>query len=256
MKVSNNASKISVEKSIKETPISRRGLFAAVAGAVGLTGLGTAAVTYSNVSSSDEFKTDRIYRIRTALASESEPVCIDIYGGFEQDGTNIQLYRANETTSQMFFIHRMTDGFIIESLIFANTGGDTETIPMTWKCLDVSGGVAANGKNVQLYTPNGSAAQKWDLVAHSDGTFEIVSRLNSNFCLDAYNGEVANGTNIQIYGRNGTLAQRWYIEAIDMGWEPFSANTESTRFSALVTNEDLEDGEVSFSFTNATIGAG
>ena len=254
MKAGNNASKISVEKSIKETPISRRGLFAAVAGAVGLTGLGTAAVTYSNVSSSDEFKTDRIYRIRTALASESEPVCVDIYGGLEQDGTNIHLYRANETTSQMFFIHRTTAGFVIESLVFVGAGGEEGSIPRTWKCLDVTGGVAANGTNVELYTPNGTAAQRWDLIEHSDGTFEIVSRLNPNFCLDVHGGATANGTNIQIYGRNGTLSQRWYIEAIDMGWEPFSADTESTRFSALVTNEDLEDGEVSFSFTNATMG--
>lgn len=254
MKYDKNSSKIAADKTIKGVPISRRGLFAAVAGAAGLTGIGAAAVTYSSVSPSDEFKTDRIYRIRTALSPESKPICMDIYGGLEEDGTNIQLYQANDTTSQMFFIHRMADGFIIESLIYVASGWGEGTIPRTWKCLDVSGGVAANGRNVQLYTPNGTAAQRWDLIEHSDGTFEIVTKLNSNFCLDAYNGETANGTNIQIYGRNGTLAQRWHIETIDMGWEPFSADTESTRFSALVTNEDLEDGEVSFSFTNANMG--
>lgn len=254
MKAEKNDNKITPGKSLKETSISRRGLFAALACAAGLTGLGASAVTYSSITSSEEFNTDRIYRIRTALTSESEPMCVDVYGGHEQDGTNIHLYRSNETISQMFFIHRTTTGFVIESLVFVGAGGEEGSIPRTWKCLDVTGGVAANGRNVQLYTPNGTAAQRWDLVGHSDGTFEIVSRLNPNFCLDVHGGATANGTNIQIYGRNGTLSQRWYIEAIDMGWEPFSADTESTRFSALVTNEDLEDGEVSFSFTNATMG--
>ena len=255
MKAEKNDDKITLGKSLKETSISRRGLFAALACASGLTGLGASAVTYSSITSSaEEFNTDRIYRIRTALTSESEPMCIDVYGGHEQDGTNIHLYRANETTSQMFFIHRTTAGYVIESLIFVGAGGEEGSIPRTWKCLDVTGGVAANGTNVELYTPNGRATQRWDLVGHSDGTFEIVSRLNSNFCLDANGGVAADGTNIQIFGRIGSLAQRWYIEAIDMGWEPFSADTESTRFSALVTNEDLEDGEVSFSFTNAIMG--
>lgn len=40
MKADKFSSKIAADKTIKGTPISRRGLFAAVAGAAGLTGLG------------------------------------------------------------------------------------------------------------------------------------------------------------------------------------------------------------------------
>jgi len=63
------------------------------------------------------------------------------------------------------------------------------------KCIDVTGGVAANGTNVQLHSCNGSDAQKWfyDPVL---GT--MLSGLAGNFCLTTPNGNTANHSQLQI----------------------------------------------------------
>jgi len=84
--------------------------------------------------------------------------------------------------------------------------------PAVWRsglssslCLDVQGGVATPGANVQVYTCSGSNAQKW--TSTSQG--EIRSVLNSSLCLDVKDGIAAMGNNVQLYTCNGTNAQRW-----------------------------------------------
>ncbi|MER7948794.1 ricin-type beta-trefoil lectin domain protein [Streptomyces sp. NPDC096079] len=70
------------------------------------------------------------------------------------------------------------------------------------KCLDVAGGATADGTPVQLYTCNGTAAQRWTLAA--DGTVRALGK-----CLDVTGAGTADGTKVQLYACNGTGAQRW-----------------------------------------------
>ncbi len=63
------------------------------------------------------------------------------------------------------------------------------------KCIDVAGGVAANGTPVQLYSCNGTDAQKW-FYNPSLGT--MASALPGNFCLTTPNGNTSNSTQLQI----------------------------------------------------------
>lgn len=82
--------------------------------------------------------------------------------------------------------------------------------------LDVSGGIAANGSNVQQYDANNTFAQKWKFVKNgydSQGNikFNIVSVLNDNITLDISNGAFVNGANIQVYTCNGTAAQDFIL---------------------------------------------
>lgn len=74
-------------------------------------------------------------------------------------------------------------------------------------CLDVDGGVAANGTNVQISSCNGTNAQKWEMLP--DGT--IHSTLDPSYCLDVTYSGTANGTNVQVYQCNGTNAQKWTL---------------------------------------------
>ncbi|MFC8172298.1 ricin-type beta-trefoil lectin domain protein [Streptomyces sp. NPDC057242] len=74
------------------------------------------------------------------------------------------------------------------------------------KCLDVAGAANADGTAVQLYTCNGTAAQRWTLAA--DGTIRALGK-----CLDVTGGAVADGTKAQLYTCNGTGAQRWTYDA-------------------------------------------
>lgn len=64
------------------------------------------------------------------------------------------------------------------------------------KCLDVQGGKKDNGTPVQVYTCNGSAAQKWVLLGSEDKLH--LQNVNSLKCLDVAGNDTANGTKIQI----------------------------------------------------------
>ncbi|MFE6907684.1 ricin-type beta-trefoil lectin domain protein [Streptomyces erythrochromogenes] len=74
------------------------------------------------------------------------------------------------------------------------------------KCLDVKGGKAANGTQIQLYACNGSAAQSW--ILGKDGTFRAFGK-----CLDNARNASANGNRITLHDCNGSAAQRWSVNA-------------------------------------------
>ncbi|WP_405424653.1 ricin-type beta-trefoil lectin domain protein [Streptomyces erythrochromogenes] len=74
------------------------------------------------------------------------------------------------------------------------------------KCLDVKGGKATNGTQIQLYTCNGSAAQSW--ILGKDGTFRAFGK-----CLDNARNASTNGNRISLHDCNGTAAQRWSVNA-------------------------------------------
>jgi uncharacterized protein YkwD len=71
------------------------------------------------------------------------------------------------------------------------------------KCLDVRGGVTANGTAVQIYDCNGTASQAWSY----DGSAGTLSALGK--CLDVTGGATADRTPVQLYDCNGTGAQQW-----------------------------------------------
>ncbi|KAJ8520470.1 hypothetical protein ONZ45_g2708 [Pleurotus djamor] len=74
------------------------------------------------------------------------------------------------------------------------------------KCVDVRGGVVANGTPVQIYDCNGTGAQNW--VVQSGST--KVQLAGTNFCLDAGSAP-ANGIGMKIWTCFDNLpAQQWY----------------------------------------------
>ncbi|CAL9332784.1 lectin [Streptomyces sp. enrichment culture] len=74
------------------------------------------------------------------------------------------------------------------------------------KCLDVSGASTADGTRIQLWTCNGTAAQRWTVAA--DGTFQALGK-----CLDVAGGGTADGTRVQLWTCNGSGAQKWAAQA-------------------------------------------
>ncbi|MFS8197450.1 ThuA domain-containing protein [Streptomyces sp. CWNU-52B] len=70
------------------------------------------------------------------------------------------------------------------------------------KCLDIDNAQTADGTKVQIWTCNGSAAQKWTVP--TDGTLRALGK-----CLDISGGATADGTKIQLWTCNGTGAQTW-----------------------------------------------
>lgn len=99
------------------------------------------------------------------------------------------------------------------------------------KSLDVRNGRLANYTNIQQYTSNGTAAQKWNIKKNSDNSYTIAVA-NSNYVLDVLNADKRHMSNIQLYQSNGTSAQRWKLIPISkqnyLEGESLPANITST----------------------------
>ncbi|MFD5368887.1 ThuA domain-containing protein [Streptomyces sp. NPDC127103] len=74
------------------------------------------------------------------------------------------------------------------------------------KCLDIDNSQSADGTKVQLWTCNGTAAQRWTVSA--DATVKALGK-----CLDVSGGGSADGTKVQLWTCNGTGAQKWEPQA-------------------------------------------
>ncbi|BBH69871.1 hypothetical protein ACTI_65560 [Actinoplanes sp. OR16] len=87
-------------------------------------------------------------------------------------------------------------------------GGSGQAIVSNWnnKCLDVPNGNFADGVLVQMWTCNGTAAQKWEAVGGA-------LRTGNNKCLDIPWGSTASGVEIQIVTCSGNPAQQWVLSA-------------------------------------------
>ncbi|MEU9351498.1 lectin [Streptomyces griseoloalbus] len=74
------------------------------------------------------------------------------------------------------------------------------------KCLDVDNAGTADGTEVQIWTCNATAAQRWTVAG--DGTLRALGK-----CLDVSGGASADGTRIQLWTCNGTGAQKWAAQS-------------------------------------------
>ncbi|MFD5141929.1 ricin-type beta-trefoil lectin domain protein [Streptomyces sp. NPDC058401] len=87
-----------------------------------------------------------------------------------------------------------------------NGGASGAFVGLAGKCLDVDGAQNANGTQVQLYTCNGTAAQRWTLPG--DGTVRAFGK-----CLDVNAGSTEPGAKVQLWDCNGTGAQKFSYNA-------------------------------------------
>ncbi|MEO3850325.1 ThuA domain-containing protein [Streptomyces sp. B8F3] len=115
--------------------------------------------------------------------------CLDVQGGETGDGTPIQLWDCNGTSSQSW----------------QRVG---ETLRAKGKCLDVSGAATDNGAKIQLYGCNGTGAQNW--VPQADGT---LKNPHSGKCLDVKDANPASGTPVQLWTCWNGANQKWTLPA-------------------------------------------
>ncbi len=100
--------------------------------------------------------------------------------------------------------------------------------------LDVKGGEANNAVTAQLYTFNGSAAQKWKLIDGKDGYMQFEPLCGSGYRLDLNGKSDAEGEKIQIYGNNNTDAQKWKLYPNADG--SFQITSKATKDKKALTN--------------------
>ena len=87
----------------------------------------------------------------------------------------------------------------------------------TGLALDVKGGVAASGTQVQQYTYNGTSAQMWQFLDAGNGNYYIRSALG--YYLDLYGTITDNGQKLYVYNLNtegGRTNQTWQLKTISI----------------------------------------
>ncbi|MCP2266950.1 ricin-type beta-trefoil lectin domain protein [Promicromonospora thailandica] len=82
--------------------------------------------------------------------------------------------------------------------------GGRPLVGLANKCIDVPNSEFTDGKRLQLWTCNGTAAQRWTF--HSDGTLRA-----GGLCMDVAWGNTADGTAVQLANCSGNAAQRFTL---------------------------------------------
>lgn len=78
-------------------------------------------------------------------------------------------------------------------------------------CLDVAAGSSLNNANIQLYTANGSDAQRFAIIGSGYGLYKVVN-VNSMRALHLKGNGTASGTNVLQYKSLSSGAQKWRIK--------------------------------------------
>ena len=161
----------------------------------------------------DTFKAGT-YMASSALRSN---FVMDVADGSTGAGAGIQLYSSNGTDAQRFKIQKTSDGYYT----IQNSKSDLYlTLYTTWADLK-------NGQQVTQRSYTGGMSQKWCMEQNSDGTYTVVSAMDSSMAIDVANGNAFNGAVVQAWGSNGTAAQRWSFS---------SAKTARQRLDALAAS--------------------
>ena len=137
------------------------------------------------------------------LVNAANGLALDVAGASAADGARIQTWTANGTAAQSWVAQRVEklipDGYVsLHSMLGAH------------RVLDVDGGSNTTGANVQLWSWNGTPAQRW-LVSYSDDGCITVEALCSGMLLTDDDG------NALLRPANGSAAQRWRVVPAEAG---------------------------------------
>ena len=145
---------------------------------------------------------DGVYNIESALAIGK---MVDVNGGSEENGANIQLWTRNNQNAQKFEILYQGDGKYSIMAVCSS------------KYLDAEAGGNRNGTNVIQYQDTRGDNQRWFIKEEENGYYSIIS-VSSGLYLDVYNNETADGTNIQLWTKNDGASQRFrFLEPSEDG---------------------------------------
>ena len=88
--------------------------------------------------------------------------------------------------------------------------------------LDIAGGIANNGDNVQLYHADNLNDivdhDVWTITYNSSDKFYTIKQKGTNMCLDVADASTTDSANVQAYSNNSSSAQKWAIIHNGMGY--------------------------------------
>lgn len=136
------------------------------------------------------------------LRNKANGNVLGVAKGASGNGAKVGLFTPNANVSQQFKL-KTADALPSGTYVIKNMAD-------TSKVIDIASGSNANGANIQLYSANGTSAQKWDIWKNADGTYLIKNAANGK-SLDVLNAGTASGTNVQLWQKQGNAAQKWTI---------------------------------------------
>ena len=169
---------------------------------------------YSNDTKSQKWivkKSESGYTIISALDSN---YVLDLSGGKVVNSRNIQLYQSNGSTAQQWIFEKnITERERLDEMATQNKSMMDDGVYYIKNrdvkfALDVSGGSAYSGANVQLYSLNKTDAQKW-LVSHDSKGYVSFKNVNSGMYLTATGN--SNGANVNQQSSSNGYNQKWII---------------------------------------------
>jgi hypothetical protein len=149
----------------------------------------------NNIKPRTDIVSGSIYKLINVNSGKA----LDVAQSGTDNGTNVQIFRDNNTKAQKWCIQDM--------------GNDTYKLisMLSGKVLDVNHSGTVNGTNVQIWDDNGSTAQRWRLQAIDNGRVYKLLNIISQKALDVDHSGKNDGTNVQIWTDNGTTAQQWQL---------------------------------------------
>lgn len=172
---------------------------------------------------------------------------LDVAGGLARNATNVQLYTPNHSCAQRWkavsvgnqqytFISACSQGVVLDGdkasgnvQVWATANHNAQKWVLTpvemladgtyiirsrintQQVIDLAGASTLDGANIQTWSDNGTAAQKWYLHYNTATGFYNITDSISGKSIDLVGALQANGTNIHNYSSNNTCAQNWRI---------------------------------------------
>lgn len=136
--------------------------------------------------------------------SKKSGKAIDVSGGVADKGRNVQQYSPNKTAAQQWILRSVV---VDEGSIYEGTYRIASALGNNL-VLDIAAASSASGANLQVYTSNSTAAQRFVSTYRGNGYYSLTC-LASGKVLDVVGASTANGANVQQWEWNGTGAQLW-----------------------------------------------
>jgi len=178
----------------------------------------------------------------------------DVTGGSLLKNAHIQLFTSNNSAAQQWILKEENGGYQIisrasgltldhvDETVFTNHWNGLDHQLFTFescndsiftsiedddyiittskdvhKVLDVTGGVAHEKSNVQLYVQNNTPAQIWHFTKTSDGYYSISTTKDSNYVLSV-TGIFKSGANVELSKNSNLNSQKWRLIEDDFGY--------------------------------------
>lgn len=185
------------------------------------------------------------------LKSEAADVYLDVFGGFMENGNNIQVWENSGSQAQEFYLEKTEAEQTIGNGYFVLASSLDDG-----KHLDLYRGAYGNGINIGLWDGNTSNAQKFAVEYAGNGSYVITS-LATGMRLDVNGASKEAGANIQQWSANESLAQRWKIQSAGNGYYTIQAECSGLYMSieggeavsgANVCQSEADNGSIYFKF--------